>query len=162
MAVDSSSMASSPPKNASLAKGKHYKIILLRCLFKKVCHPDATDESNLHIPSANLVQCAQQDVPYHTTDHEDLYKIDEDESGEDTDDDYVLVPEETYVPEETTVPEDDLASSPVNKTSEPQLTKVPRDSTTPLSPQGHVGSSSKEPRRPLVKSQRVISTKAGR
>ncbi|TYK00112.1 flocculation protein FLO11-like [Cucumis melo var. makuwa] len=222
MAIDSSSMASSPPKNASLAKGNITRLfccvvysrkfvilmqlmnqistfpqpilfsvhsrftqpsvsssipgsrvsiemvildldsdslngddsIVLSMLLRRYKIRDQSDHGKSPVPQASSLV-----TPSSPQSLEDLYKTDEDESGEDTDDDYVLVPEETYVPKETTVPDDDLASSPVNKTSEPQLTKVPRDSTTPLSPQGHVGSSSKEPRRPLVKRQRVISTK---
>ncbi|KAA0056471.1 flocculation protein FLO11-like [Cucumis melo var. makuwa] len=58
VAIDSSSMAPSPRKNASPVKGKHYKSISLRHPFKKVRCSDATDDSNLHISSASSVQSA--------------------------------------------------------------------------------------------------------
>lgn len=56
MAIDSSSTAPSPLKNALYAKGKSYKSISLCRSFKKVCRSDVTNDSNLYIPLASLIQ----------------------------------------------------------------------------------------------------------
>lgn len=57
------SLAPSPTKNAPPAKGKSYKGIPLRCLFKKVRRSDAATDKNLYIPLKILARSAHVSKP---------------------------------------------------------------------------------------------------
>ncbi|KAA0054111.1 flocculation protein FLO11-like [Cucumis melo var. makuwa] len=84
-------------------------------------------------------------------------ETDKDESDGDTYEDYVLGSKKTHIPKETIVSIDDPTLSRNNRTPEPQSTEVPRDSTTHLSHNGHVGSSFQRPLRPPVRRKRLTS-----
>uniref|UniRef100_A0A9I9DXP8 Flocculation protein FLO11-like n=1 Tax=Cucumis melo TaxID=3656 RepID=A0A9I9DXP8_CUCME len=110
----------------------------------------------LHSPSRPASPL--KDVPSQSMDYASL-PTDDDDASDDTDKNYIVVTEDTLAPKEFTTSTEDHISPPDNRTSEPQSTEGPSESSILMSPPKHVGSSSK-PHHPPIKGQRVISTKA--
>ncbi|TYK27414.1 flocculation protein FLO11-like [Cucumis melo var. makuwa] len=121
--------SSSPPRDASLSKE---------------VPPRTTDQGKSSAAPSYLPDSLPTDV---------------DDASDETDEDYVLGTEETTVPEETSTSSEASVSSSENRPLEPRSPEGSRESSIPMSPPRHVGSSS-GPRRPPVKGHRVISTKA--
>ncbi|KAA0065488.1 putative gag-pol polyprotein [Cucumis melo var. makuwa] len=189
------SMAPSPSKTTTTTKGKHYKCIPTRHLFKKIHRSMAAIDNDQHSlltspvspprtshPSAsssvsrssvsvetvvldsdssdgndNVISCSpsrvaspSKDVLSRTTDHgkspttqsfpvspQASFSTNDEEASDDTNEDYVPIPEETPTPEETTTSAEDHVSSPKNRMLEPQSTEGLGESSISMLPPEH-------------------------
>ncbi|TYK07258.1 flocculation protein FLO11-like [Cucumis melo var. makuwa] len=182
-------MAPSPPKTATTTKGQHsvharrspdpVSLVTIKKEVSKVS-PSRTShsstsssmsrskvsvetvvlDSNFFDGTDNVILSTLfRSAPSFIASPQASLPTDDDDASDDTDKNYIVVTEDTLAPKEFTTSTEDHISPPDNRTSEPQSTEGPSESSILMSPPKHVGSSSK-PHHPPIKGQRVISTKA--